>query len=757
MTTNQYDIIEQFRKAMYANMVPYDGKIIADSGKIERFSVTGDGKKKTGWYILHTKGVAAGSFGCWKRNVSETWCSKSSETMTDDERRAFAKRCAEDRQRRADDLALAQAEAADMAAMIWGAADDCTDHPYLTRKRVSSHGLKSGRFTRVNDDGEIWFDYKNALFVPIYDGKKLASLQVIFAEKQSKLYDRDKDFIAGGKQKGCFFVIGNDDESENIVFCEGYATAATIYESTGFCVVVCFTASNLKTVAARFREKHPLKTFIIGADNDQFTMVNGVLKNVGLLAAKDAADTCKAWLAVPQFADLSSKPTDFNDLFCLEGVDAVKSQIIAAINPSPVYDITPDDAEPETAVQLTPISVDYITPLPIANDKGKPKNTIENLYQILRRLGVTVRYNVIKKDIEIIIPNDGFSLDNEANASLAWLMSQCARFDFPTDKIGDFLCYIADKHQYNPVANWINSVPWDGVSRINQLLNTITIEDEEDIRKLHLRDSMVKKWMLCAVAAAFNPKGVSSHGVLVFQGDQYVGKTKWFKTLVPSELGVIQDGLSLRPDDRDSVKIALSYWMVELGELDATFRKSDIAALKAFITRDQDTFRRAYARLESTFARRTVFFASVNPDKFLHDPTGNRRYWTISCKHLDHSHTINMQQVWAEIYETMYKTGESWYLDKFEMDLLNTHNNDFEINDPIEERIKSRLDWEENQRFWREISATDLLSEIGFDRPAHGDPVKCGQIIKKITGLKSKKTKRGNMLLVPPLIRKSDF
>jgi putative DNA primase/helicase len=50
---------------------------------------------------------------------------------------------------------------------------------------------------------------------------------------------------------------------------------------------------------------------------------------------------------------------------------------------------------------------------------------------------------------------------------------------------------------------------------------------------------------------------------------------------VPKELGVVQDGMMLRPDDRDSVKQVVSHWLVELGELDATFRKSDIAQLKA--------------------------------------------------------------------------------------------------------------------------------------------------------------------------------
>ena len=114
------------------------------------------------------------------------------------------------------------------------------------------------------------------------------------------------------------------------------------------------------------------------------------------------------------------------------------------------------------------------------------------------------------------------------------------------------------------------------------------------------------RWMVSCVAAVFNPDGISAHGVLVLQGDQYLGKTKWMKSLAPKELGVIKDGITLNPSDKDSVMQCVRNWIVELGELDATFRKSDIASLKSFITSDRDVLRRPYARLESEFARRPV-------------------------------------------------------------------------------------------------------------------------------------------------------
>lgn len=400
----------------------------------------------------------------------------------------------------------------------------------------------------------------------------------------------------------------------------------------------------------------------------------------------------------------------------------------------------------KTAVSLPNYICDYYSPLPLSNDKGKPLKHIENLAEINNRLRVTVRYNVIKKEEEILIPNESFSVDNEANASFAWLLSECSRFDYPTDKLGDFLTYLSDKNLYNPVAQWVMSKPWDGVSRLTDLYNTIT---PRDMSTNWLKEALIRRWLISAIGAAFSPDGIAAGGVLTLQGVQNLGKTKWLKKLAPDELGLIKDGMILRPDDKDSVKQVCSFWLVELGELDATFRKSDMAALKAFITSKSDVLRRVYARKESHFARRTVFFASVNPLEFLHDSTGNRRYWTIECSHINHEHTIDMQQVWAEVKHTLWDNGVSHYLSHDELEALNEQNENHMAIDPIEERIMSGLAWNEPETLWRWVSATDVLIEIGVDRPTKMDVNACAGLIRKRNGGRDKRSNGKRLLLCP--------
>lgn len=470
----------------------------------------------------------------------------------------------------------------------------------------------------------------------------------------------------------------------------------------------------------------------------------------------------------PLCSDETGKPVNAFDLFCAyEHGGDVKNAVKAAAkllgidsrvqhNEQAAQTSAPAAAAAGALHELShPVpeaSRDYQSPLPWSNDKGVPLNNIDNMREICRRLGVTIRYNVIKKQEEIIIPGQSFSMDNEANASLAWLLSEFAMFKMSTSKINEFMTYLADCNQFNPVERWISSKPWDGRSRLEDFFGTITAVGEDVVGVTELKQILMRRWMISCIAAAFLPNGIAGRGVLTLQGGQNLGKTKWFKSLVPEELDLVDDGVILRPDDKDSVKQCVSYWLVELGELDSTFRKSDVARLKAFFTKKSDTLRISYARRESKFPRRTVFFASVNPRDFLHDPTGNTRFWTIECEAINHSHDLDMQQVWAEFLE-LWRSGEGYYLSPREIDMLNQHNTDFTAGDPIEERILECLNWSEPETLWRWEQATQVLIECGIDRPTKVDLNTASAFIRKKNRGQSKRVMGKRLLFCPTRLR----
>ena len=407
---------------------------------------------------------------------------------------------------------------------------------------------------------------------------------------------------------------------------------------------------------------------------------------------------------------------------------------------------------PPPQAQTQPQGIDVFTPLIDITPKGTPLSTIENMQEILNRIGVIARYNVINKQIELLIPNAQFSIDNQANAALAHVLSWVNRFGMSTGNVQDFVTAIADSNQYNPVANWILSKQWDKKPRLMDFWATIKEKEPTTLPDgRQLKDVLLMRWMVSCVAAVFNPDGISAHGVLVLQGDQYLGKTKWMKSLAPKELGVIKDGITLNPSDKDSVMQCVRNWIVELGELDATFRKSDIANLKSFITSDRDVLRRPYARLESEFARRTVFFASVNPNQFLHDPTGNRRFWTIECEYIDHNHTTDMQQVWAEVYEQLYKKGVKCYLEPDEMAALNNRNESHTSDEPIKDMIDTAYNWLAPASSWSyKSTATDICILAGMMKPTKADINSAAQHVEKKYKVQTKYNNGRKVWLMPP-------
>src|SRR5659263_15322 len=96
------DTTDQFRQAMIAAGLTTPTEII-DDGVIHRFSTNGKPRDESGWYCLHSDGIAAGVFGDWREGFTQTWCSKSDNAMTEVERQAHRERVqAMQRQREAD-------------------------------------------------------------------------------------------------------------------------------------------------------------------------------------------------------------------------------------------------------------------------------------------------------------------------------------------------------------------------------------------------------------------------------------------------------------------------------------------------------------------------------------------------------------------------------------------------------------------------------------------------------------------------------
>lgn len=201
----------------------------------------------------------------------------SSETkVTDADRKKWREKAEKQRLQAEIDERKAQEAAAKRAERTWKAKSVDRDCPYLQRKQVQNYGCK------INGKGN--------LLVPIFDiSGKLWNMQEIHA-------DGFKPYLPGGRVNDCFYIIG-EITAENQIVCiaEGYATAASIFEATGYTTVVAFQSGNIDKVGIAIRSKYPNLQLVYCADDDSATL------NAGLKAANKAVAATGGIIVLPDF------------------------------------------------------------------------------------------------------------------------------------------------------------------------------------------------------------------------------------------------------------------------------------------------------------------------------------------------------------------------------------------------------------------------------------------------------------------------
>lgn len=359
--------------------------------------------------------------------------------------------------------------------------------------------------------------------------------------------------------------------------------------------------------------------------------------------------------------------------------------------------------------------------------------TIENLELILLKEGFRVRYNRDKKKVEIDAPGHFPTADNRDNVGLTKIISVAARYGIATGHIPAFVDVIADQYAYSPVADWIRSRPWDGVDRLPAIYATV---DAAPGYPDDLKRTLIRKWLLSAVAAALLPSNFRTRGVLVLQGAQGIHKTSWVRSLVSDPTlrdECIKLDHHLDVSNKDSVLGAITNWIVEIGELESSLKK-DVARLKGFLTSPMDKVRRPYAKGESEYPRRTVFAATVNDTHFLIDPTGNSRWWTIAAVKLDSDHRIDMQQLYAQLAVAI-AADEQWWLTPEEEGQLAAVNEQHQAVSAIDELIRSNVDPARSGRADNPyVSASGLLRLLGVDNPTNPQSREAGATLRQLLG-----------------------
>ena len=161
--------------------------------------------------------------------------------------------------------------------------------------------------------------------------------------------------------------------------------------------------------------------------------------------------------------------------------------------------------------------------------------------------------------------------------------------------------------------------------------------------------------------------GIKFDNMLILSGSQGGYKStilhmmagKWFSDSIRTFEG------------KDAMEALRGVWLMEVSELEA-MRRSEVAAVKAFLSKTADRYRAAYGRYVNEYPRQCVMFGTTNSSYFLSDITGGRRFWPLRTdeqlrlKDVPKDLPLERDQIWAEAvhYDQL---GEAIYLDTYEL------------------------------------------------------------------------------------------
>ena len=239
---------------------------------------------------------------------------------------------------------------------------------------------------------------------------------------------------------------------------------------------------------------------------------------------------------------------------------------------------------------------------------------------------------------------------------------------------------IAREHAFHPVRDYLNGLKWDAVPRLDTWLSYYLGAASTAYT------SSIGRWFLMSLVARIMRPGCQCDYMVVFEGEQGVGKSSacrvlagdWFSDSLPN----------LHNGDEKRISLHLrGKWVIEIGELSAISKAED-RALKNFLTRTVEKYTPPYGQNEVTEARQCVFVGTTNEQAYLHDETGARRYWPVKVgSHINLDDlAADRDQLFAEAVNA-FRAGEHYWPDR-----------DFEA-----EHIKPEQDARHVQDEWKNI------------------------------------------------------
>jgi predicted P-loop ATPase len=264
-------------------------------------------------------------------------------------------------------------------------------------------------------------------------------------------------------------------------------------------------------------------------------------------------------------------------------------------------------------------------------ENGQPKPTVANGQQALLAMECALHYDTFRTRammedtywLEQVYPSARSEVDALTFSMLQGFFIDRFGLELSPGRISEAVDTVALKRQINPLAQWLDTLTWDGIPRLDNWLTLYAgVEDNPYTR------AVARATILGATARAYEP-GIKFDTMLILEGPQGT-----FKSTIVRILGgdFYMAGLPNKDmGDKDIISALAGKWIVEIEEL-STMRRTDAEAFKGFLSKQTDTGRMPYKPASQDYPRRCIFIGTTNPNGsgYLSDSTGNRRFFPVT-------------------------------------------------------------------------------------------------------------------------------
>lgn len=340
----------------------------------------------------------------------------------------------------------------------------------------------------------------------------------------------------------------------------------------------------------------------------------------------------------------------------------------AAFNQLPLEIIKPKEvAEPTGGLQERTLRWDFV-PSKLGMEYKSTVNNAVNFFLITTHdgkpnpLAGLVRFNKMAQNIEFAkVPPWERKYrrfwEDADDVELRHYFSTTCNFHIGTELARDAVLIASRMWAYDPLIDWLDSLQWDGVPRLAEVLHKYT----GCIDNAYTR-AVSEVLFIGAVSRGYDP-GCKFDTMVVLEGAQGKGKST-FVEAVGGEF-YFDIGSHLDPSNKDTPNIMLGYWVIEASEL-AFYRKHEAESIKSFLTIKKDVVRLPYNARAQAMPRRGIFIGTTNQGEFgneyLTDTTGNRRFLPIRTGEINIPGFLEVRsQIFAEA-KTKYFQGAPNYL-----------------------------------------------------------------------------------------------